>query len=430
MKRSAQAEHERIWVEEAERRHREIKDGKVSALPAEEALARLRSQLLEPGAGTEPAAGLYLHVPFCARICPYCDFAVTTGSRARRTAFVEALAGEVALWDGAPFRFDTVYFGGGTPSALAPEDLGRLLAAVRSHLDVLPDAWIFLEANPEDAVPDALAAWRALGVRTVSLGVQSFDAANLAFLGRRHGPETARSAVEAARSAGLDTVSLDLIFGLPGQTPERWRQDLAEAVCLGPDHISCYQLTIHEGTPFGRQHERGTLQEMPEPEQAGLFALTYAFLEDAGYEGYEVSNFARGPEHRSRHNRKYWDHTPYLGLGPSAHSFDGRRRWWNERRLGDWQGRLARGERPVAGSEDLDSKELALETLMLALRTRDGLDLARFEERYGIDLAGRNHETIGRLVGEGYLRPDPRRLAPTVQGLAVADSLARAFDLG
>jgi putative oxygen-independent coproporphyrinogen III oxidase len=385
---------------------------------------------LKASAPATSSAGLYLHVPFCARICPYCDFAVTTGSRARRTSFVEALAGEIALWEGSPFRFDTVYFGGGTPSALLPEDLSRLFAAARSHLDVLPDAWIFLEANPENATPEALAAWRALGVRTVSLGVQSFDAANLSFLGRRHGPEGARSAVEAARAAGLDTVSLDLIFGLPGQTPERWQEDLAEAVRLGPDHISCYQLTIHEGTPFGRQHERGTLQEMPEPEQAGLFALTHAFLEDAGYEGYEVSNFARGPEHRSRHNRKYWDHTPYLGLGPSAHSFDGRRRWWNERRLGDWQDRLARRERPVAGDEHLDAKDLALEALMLALRTRDGLDLARFQERHGCDLAGRNREVIDRLVAQGYLHPDPIRLLPTIQGLAVADALARALEIG
>lgn len=381
-----------------------------------------------------PDSGLYLHVPFCARVCPYCDFAVTTGGRARRAAFVEALIWEIALWRGEPFAFDTVYLGGGTPSALAAEELGRILGAVRADLavggngDSGPEPWVFLEANPEDASIEALAAWRALGVRTVSLGVQSFAAASLAFLGRRHTPKEARASVERALAAGFDTVSVDLIFGLPGQTPEAWRRDLAEAVRLGPGHVSCYQLTVHEGTPFGRWRDRGKLAQMPEPEQAELFALTHRFLADAGYEGYEVSNFARAPEHRSRHNRKYWDHTSYLGLGPSAHSFAGRRRWWNERRLGDWQARVERGERPVGGSEELGSRELALEALMLGLRTRAGVDLARFRERYGFDLATANGEAIARLVEQGYLAPDPTRLAPTLQGLAVADALARSLE--
>jgi coproporphyrinogen III oxidase-like Fe-S oxidoreductase len=301
---------------------------------------------------------------------------------------------------------------------------------VRSRFSLLPDTRIFLEANPEDATLAALAAWRSLGVGILSLGIQSFDGANLAFLGRRHRPEEARAGVAAARSAGFDTVSLDLIFGLPGQTPAAWRHDLEEAARLGPDHVSCYQLTVHEGTRFGRLRDRGALAELPEPEQAELFALTHEVLGAAGYEGYEVSNFARAPEHRSRHNRKYWDHTPYLGLGPSAHSFDGRRRWWNERRLADWQARLARGERPVAGSEELSAEQLALEALMLGLRTRAGIDLAGFRERYGFDLAGNNRDMIERLVGQGLLEPDPARLAPTVRGLAVADALARSFEIG
>ena len=384
-------------------------------------------------------SGLYLHIPFCARICPYCDFAVTTGSRARRTAFVESLVAEIDLWKASPEpashdfqRFDTLYLGGGTPSALLPEDLGQILTAVRGSFEVPTDARLFLEANPEDVTPTVAAAWRSLGFATLSLGIQSLDASRLAFLGRAHDPESARRSVEIARQSGFETVSVDLIYGLPNQSTDDWRREIESAVALAPDHLSCYQLTFHEGTPFGRRLARGALTELPEPAQADLFTLTHTLLADAGYEGYEVSNFARAPEHRSRHNQKYWDHTPYLGLGPSAHSFAGTRRWWNERHLAGWQACVERGERPIAGSEELTPPQLALEAVMLGLRTREGIDLLRFHERYGVDLAAANQSLIGRLEAEGYLDSAalPNRAAPTLRGLAVADSLARSFDLG
>lgn len=382
-----------------------------------------------------PPAGLYLHVPFCSRICPYCDFAVTTGGRQRRAAFVESLIAEAGLWTGEPFSFDTVYFGGGTPSALEPGELARIVEALRASLSIAPGAWIFLEANPEDVTPESLAAWRRLGVRTLSLGVQSFDAGNLTFLGRRHGPEEARRSVLLAREAGFHTVSVDLIYGLPGQDRAAWQRDLAAAVALSPDHLSCYQLTVHEGTPFGRLAERGQLAELPEPAQAELFLLTHTFLAEAGLPGYEVSNFARAPEHQSRHNRKYWDHTPYLGIGPSAHSFSGgvgargHRRWWNEPRLGPWQERVARRERPVAGEEALEPGQLALEALMLGLRTYDGVDLAAVGERFGIDLLAPNARFLEQLVAAGRITREGNRIVPTLAGLAVADSLARGFEI-
>ena len=283
------------------------------------------------------APGLYLHIPFCSAICPYCDFAVLTGGPERRARFTERLINEIRLWavDSEPFwGIDTVYFGGGTPSALTPEQLGLIVEAARESLPIQEDPWIFLEANPEDVTPESVRAWRDLGVRTLSLGIQSFDASALGFLGRRHSPDQARRSTELAREAGFHTVSIDLIYGLPGQSVEDWRRTLEEAVALWPDHLSCYQLTIHEGTPFGFRLARGKMTEMPEESQADLFLLTHTFLRDAGWPGYEVSSFSRSPEHRSRHNRKYWDHTPYLGLGPSAHSFSGRRRWWNERKIG------------------------------------------------------------------------------------------------
>jgi oxygen-independent coproporphyrinogen-3 oxidase len=422
----------------------------------------------ERAPSTEVAPGLYVHVPFCSAICPYCDFSVLRAGAEARRRFVRHLVAEVPLASAAwaePRPFDTVYFGGGTPSQLPADDLGRVLEACRERLAVAPDPWTFLEANPEDVTAEACAAWRSLGVRTLSLGVQAFSDDLLRFLGRRHTGAQARAAVGTALAAGFDTVSVDIIFGLPGQSPEAWRRELSAAVALGPGHVSCYQLTIHERTRFGVAKRRGQLAEMPEPEQAVLFELTHRVLADAGFPAYEVSNFARAPGHQSRHNRKYWDHTPYLGLGPSAHSFaaDGApafaadttpaptpstagalraarstprpraRRWWNELRTARWEARIAAAERPVESEESLGPNELAAEAVMLGLRTTRGIDLDAFANRFGFDLLAANEPLVARLAAEGHLAvehgPEGRRLLPTVSGLAVADGLAAAFDV-
>lgn len=386
--------------------------------------------------------GLYVHVPFCSAVCPYCDFAVARSGRPAQQRYVEHLLAEVPLaaarWpDVRPF--DTVYFGGGTPSLLPVEDVHRVLEACREELPVSAEAWVTLEANPEDVTAASCAGWRALGVRTLSLGVQSLADDELRFLGRRHTGEQARRAVEAARVAGFDTVSVDLIYGLPGQDAAAWRRSLEAAVALGPDHLSCYQLTVHPRTPFGVRASRGQLAELPEAAQAELFELTHRFLADAGWPAYEVSNFARGECHRSRHNRKYWDHTPYLGLGPSAHSLAmdapaTARRWWNELRTPRWERRIAAGERPVEGEESLGRAALALEALALGLRTTAGVDVEAFEARFGLDLLAANATLLARLEEDGRARvvvggDGRRRLVLTVAGLAVADGLAAAFAL-
>jgi len=378
----------------------------------------------------EPPAGLYLHVPFCSQVCPYCDFAVRTGDAARRRRYVDHLLQEIELYTGYPLEFDTIYFGGGTPSSLEPADLERIIGDVRRQLNVAGSSRIFLEANPEDADAARLADWKRLGVETLSLGVQSFDAASLKFLGRRHDPQRARQSVEQARQAGFATVAIDLIYGLPGQSAADWRQQLEAALEIGVDHLSCYQLTIHERTRFGLLAKRGKLVQLPQDSQAELFHLTHRFLADAGMQGYEVSQFAAGPEHRSRHNMKYWNHTPYLGLGPSAHSYEGDRRWWNLRRTDDYQDCVRDGRRPVEEEESLDAQALVLEALMTGLRTYAGVDLRVVEQRWGIDLLSRNRSLVERLVSGGFAEFDGTRLAPTLDGLAIADSLAPRFDLG
>ena len=255
-------------------------------------------------------AGLYIHVPFCASVCPYCDFAVTIAGEERRNEWAAGVIREAEIYADCGLTFDTVYLGGGTPSSVAPERLESVFDGLRGRLEIAESAVCYLEANPEDVTLENVAAWRQLGVDVVSLGVQSFDDETLGFLGRQHSASDARAAVEILLAAGFHTVSVDLIYGLSGQTPGGWKAQLAGAVSLGIDHFSCYQLTFHGGTLFGRRLARGLMEQVPEREQAELFFLTHEVLSDAGYEGYEVSNFAAATEHRSRHNQKYWDHTP------------------------------------------------------------------------------------------------------------------------
>lgn len=374
-------------------------------------------------------AGLYLHLPFCSAICPYCDFSVLTGNSRERAHFVGLLLWEMCLWEGHPWHFDTIYLGGGTPSALTAAQIGAVLEASEQHFSVAERVEVFLEANPEDVDRRSLAAWRRLGGDTLSLGVQTFEADGLKFLGRRHTPDEARSAVREALEAGFRTVSLDLIYGLAGQTEESWRRDLEQAVALAPQHISCYQLTIHEGTPFGFRRDRGQLEEMGDEDQGAFFRLTHELLRDAGYFAYEVSNFAISEEHQSRHNRKYWDRSPYLGLGPSAHSHGEGRRWWNHRKVGPWRRLLEAGERPIEASEVLSPADQALEALMLGLRTAEGVDLALIEARWGRTVLASNRALLDRLQEDGLCRLEGSQLIPTLEGWAVADGLAARFEI-
>ncbi len=384
--------------------------------------------------------GLYIHVPFCTHICPYCDFSVLTGDRAWQARYLQHLLMEIELLtdSGWPDRgpepprqpFDTIYFGGGTPSMLQPEHLESILEAVRARLPVRTDAWLFLEANPEDVTLATAATWRQMGFRTISLGVQSFASDNLAFLGRQHSPRIARRSLEVAIAAGFDTVAMDLIYGLPDQTPTDWQRDLDEALAAGPHHLSCYQLTVHPRTPFGFRRQRGELEEMGNDEQSDLFVLTHRHLQEAGLPGYEVSNFAAGPEHRSLHNQKYWSHTPYLGLGPSAHSFAGHHRWWNARKIKAWMAPLGEGRLPIESSEQLGLQSLVLESLMLGLRTYAGVDFDALPGGTGQGLWEENEAAIDRLVESGLATVEGSCLRPTLRGLAVADTLARSLDLG
>ena len=294
--------------------------------------------------------GLYLHIPFCKSKCPYCDFYSLT-DLSLMPAWLEALKREVLLYKDTFPCFDTLYLGGGTPSLVDPRQLAILMACLRRQFDFAPDTEFTLEANPDDLTPEKLRVYRDLGINRLSLGVQSFDDQELASLGRRHTARQAERALKWSRAAGFTNLGIDLIYGLPGQTEEAWGRNFKKALRFNPEHLSCYQLTLEEGTPLGARAAQGYIQLPGEATQRRLFLKTSRFLAEHGYLHYEVSNFARGEAHFSRHSRKYWRHTPYLGLGPGAHSYLNGRRWWNDRSLTGYCRALAQGRAPLAGRE-------------------------------------------------------------------------------
>lgn len=367
--------------------------------------------------------GLYVHIPFCRSKCPYCNFYSVT-SISGIEDFLEALAMEMEMNAGKSGPFDTIYLGGGTPSILSPRQIEKILTTLRRNFGMVPHAEITLEANPADLHLSYLRALREAGVNRLNLGAQSFEQGVLKFLARRHSVQQAISAIETSRQAGFSQLGLDLIYGVPGQTIGSWLKTLAQALAFSPEHLSCYQLTVEKDTPLEGAYHRGEFSSLGEEELFDFFMITAERLEEAGFIQYEVSNFAREAGFASRHNQKYWNHTPYLGLGPSAHSFSGGRRWWNCRSVSQYIDALKAGKPPIQGSESLSPEQLRMEALFLALRTRKGIHMKDFCAKYQYDLIPEKGGILSRLREEGFLSMEDGRLHPTRTGLAVADSLA------
>jgi oxygen-independent coproporphyrinogen-3 oxidase len=362
---------------------------------------------------------LYIHVPFCARRCSYCDFAIAVRRDVPSDTFVDLILREWAARRDEPESgrnvLDTVYLGGGTPSRLAPAAVARLLSGLQADRPLAPDAEVTIEANPDDVTEEGAAAWRAAGVNRVSLGVQSFDPAVLAWMHRTHSAAQASAAVAVLRRAGIDNLSLDLIFGLPAALGRDWTQDLAAALVLAPDHLSLYGLTVEPHTPLGRWTDRGEVTPVDEDRYAAEFLAAHSAVSAAGMEHYEVSNAAR-PGRRARHNSAYWRRAPFLGLGPSAHSGWGCYRRWNLREWTAYQraagaGQSLAGPALMEGEERLDDAAVALEQAYLGLRTTDGVPASHLPDdavgawtRSGWAVTGPDSRV--RLTPEGWLRLD------------------------
>ncbi len=354
-----------------------------------------------------------MHVPFCARRCSYCDFAIAVRATTPSETFARAVLAEwdtwqaPGIWDG--HRIDTIYFGGGTPSRLSPPALARLLQRFRADRPVASDAEITLEANPDDVTASHARAWRAIGVNRISLGAQSFDPTVLQWMHRTHGPDDVSEAVHLLRAEGFDNVSVDLMFGLPAPAARDWDRDLDQALALSPAHISLYGITVEERTPLARWLARGDCSPPDESLYAVEYLRAHAVLTGAGFQHYEVSNAAK-PGYRARHNAAYWERVPYIGLGPSAHSFVGGRRQWNLREWVAYQRAALDGTPVVAGREPLSVERDRLETLLLGLRTWRGAPADMLDETQvaAWEAAGWATRKGGRvcLTAEGWLRLD------------------------
>jgi oxygen-independent coproporphyrinogen-3 oxidase len=361
------------------------------------------------------ARHLYVHVPFCRRRCVYCDFSIAVRRVVPVGHYLAALAAEWAHAD-RPAALATVYLGGGTPSLLGAAGVAALAALVGASAGL--DEFT-VEANPDDVTAEAARVWARAGVNRLSIGAQSFDGRVLEWMHRTHGADAIAAAVARARGAGIATVSLDLIFALPAFLGRRLDDDLDRLLALEPAHVSLYGLTVEDHTPLGRAVARGAVAPAPDGRYAEEYLRIHERLAAAGYHFYEVSNAAR-PGAEAVHNRAYWRLAPFLGIGPSAHSFDGASRWWNEPAYARWQARLARGEMPVAGREIIGPEQRRLESLYLGLRTSDGIAL---DEPLAPALAA----AVSGWVAAGWAEVESPRLRLTPRGWLRLDELAASL---
>lgn len=364
--------------------------------------------------------GLYIHVPFCRTKCPYCDFYSIT-SLSLVPDWREALMREILAYKDRFGAFDSLYLGGGTPSVLSERDLARLFEGIFRHFSFSPDTEITIEANPDDITREKLELLKALGVTRISLGVQSFDTRELRALGRRHTARQAEQAVESIRRCGFSALGVDLMYGLPGQRTSDWVRSMTRALDFRPEHLSCYQLTLHEETPFGKMLAKGRIKPLGEEQERDFFLRTAKFLEERSYIHYEISSFARQEAYMARHNRKYWHRASYLGLGPAAHSFAEGVRWWNVNCVTTYCEMLGTDTLPVAGSERLSEDQQRLESLWLGLRTREGIDLSLVRHQPGAD------KILAQLQAANLVEIYGGRVIPTREGFVVADSLPLLF---
>ncbi len=369
-------------------------------------------------------AGIYFHIPFCKRICSYCDF-YRTAQLKELPKVVDRMCAEVT--ERADYlkdkKLNTIYFGGGTPSLLSPEQLAQLLEITRAHFDCSEVEETTLEANPDDLTTQYLNSLLKLGINRLSIGVQSFDNDCLKLMNRRHTAEEAAAAIKRAQEAGFENLTIDLIFGVPGFGGEKLAHTIDTALSLGVQHISAYLLTIEERTRFGRMVEKGELKEVSDEVAEAEYLLMHNRLTASGMEHYEVSNYAI-PHYRARHNSHYWDSTPYLGIGPAAHSYDGASRQWN---VSSVQRYLA-GEEPER--EQLTDEELYEEYLMTRLRTAEGFSAEEFQMRFGEERLHTLRLNAEPMIREGLLEHLDGHFRIPAERLLLSDRvIGSLFDL-
>jgi len=374
-------------------------------------------------------ASLYLHIPYCEHKCVYCDF-YSIENMESMERFLSALEVEIvrrAEEYSKQETFETIFFGGGTPSLLSPKQLEKIFFLLYKNFRIESEAEITCESNPGTVEQQKLNDFRSAGFNRISFGIQSFYDDDLKFLTRIHSVEEAERAVENAYRAGFDNVNLDLIFALPHQTPERWKENLRRAIALQPKHISAYALIVEENTHLAAMVKNKIVAPLPPEEDAALYEITIETLLSGGFQQYEVSNFAL-PGYECRHNINYWNHSNYLSFGPSAHSFwkdslTTGRRWWNVRSIQSYCESLERDEFPIAGSEQINEKKFYTEEIFLGLRSK-GIHTKKLEELFGNDIFEPKKFLLNELEREGLLKRQNGDISLTSKGYALCDEIA------
>jgi oxygen-independent coproporphyrinogen-3 oxidase len=374
---------------------------------------------------------LYIHIPFCLRKCAYCDFYSETRLD-QIPDYLKALETEIHLRAVSDISsshglVDTIYLGGGTPSVLAIKQIDRIFQTLNTQFRISPDAEITLEINPGTVNSDYLAGLKGAGVTRLSIGVQSFDDAKLVFLNRIHTAGEALKTIDHAERAGFENISLDLIYGLPGETRAAWIKDLKKALDRGPSHISAYMLTLEPATPLADQVKQGAFIPLDNNMMSLLFKMTSHYLTQNGFQHYEISNFSRGGSNRSRHNSRYWDLTPYLGFGPGAHSYDGAVRSWNCSSIERYTRDLCSGRLPVEDCETLSLEQKMTEFIMLRLRTLEGIDLDQFQHRFQLSFEKKFDIILSRILGEDLGNIENGRFSLNLEGRAFLNGIVEAF---
>ena len=372
-------------------------------------------------------AGLYVHIPFCSSRCSYCDFATGLYQQELAERYVQALVADIRSSRYFGDNVDTIYFGGGTPSLLAPSQLELILATLHHCFKVDSNSEITLEINPGSVTPEKLRAFRSLGINRASFGAQTFDDAELAKLGRSHATADTLKTFDDLRSVGFENVSFDLIAGLPGQTLAGWQRNITQALELCPEHLSFYLLEVHSGTPLAEHIRRG-IQPQPDDDLAGvMYEWMLEQAAGAGYEHYEISNLCR-PGFHSRHNVKYWSAEPYYGFGCSAHSYDGAaRRWSNHRDVLKYVTVIESVESPVVDEQQLSQSDVRSEALFLGMRLMQGVDLLRYRESFGVDLRKEHAEDLDRFCKAGLVELDGDLIRLTRTGALLSNEVFAAF---
>ena len=375
------------------------------------------------------AAGIYIHIPFCSSRCSYCDFATGLFQQELAERYVRTLVADIRSSRYFGDIVDTIYFGGGTPSLLAPSQLESILASVHDCFKIDPQSEITLEINPGSVNEEKLRAFRSLGVNRASFGAQTFDDAELAKLGRSHTTADTLKTFNDLRSVGVENVSFDLIAGLPGQTLAGWERNIRQALELRPEHLSFYLLEVHSGTPLAEHLRRG-IQPEPDDDLAGvMYRWMLEQAADAGYEHYEISNLCR-PGFRSRHNVKYWTAEAYYGFGCSAHSYDGAtRRWSSHRDVLKYVTVIESGESAVVDEQQLSQTDVRAEAVFLGMRLMHGVDLRAFKKSFGVDLRDEHAEDLDRFCKAGHDEHDGDLIRLTRTGALLSNEVFAAFVL-